>query len=129
MTAGAAKDLIDNLNDLRIFIDQLETAEAKKIFKTASLKEHQRKGSASIIELSDDEIENMPIPQIQSLLKNEDVSKITLLRIAIKRFGEPKGSASKHSRVELVEKISNYIGNEVGHESIKRLIKSSAGDA
>jgi hypothetical protein len=123
---GANKELIHNLNELRLYLETLSSEELGKIFSPRP--EVKQRSSPANVPVSKSKLDfstlsRMELNEIKPLIDDPETDKDTLRKIAVARFGEPRGSAAKYSRNELRVRISGYISNESGHASIKRLAK------
>lgn len=127
---GANKELIDNLNELRLHLESLSSEELEKIFPDRPKISRRSFPKATLTPrniFDASTLARMELNEIKPLIDDPETDKDTLRKIAVARFGEPRGSASKYSRNELRVKIAAYISNESGHASIKRLAKPSGG--
>jgi hypothetical protein len=123
--AGANRELIEHLNDLRLHLSGLNAEELARIFpdrpaKKGSLASHGPSNPNRNLDASS--LARMDLEEIKPIIEDPETDKETLRKIAVARFGEPRGSVSKYSRNDLRVKISSYISNESGHDSIKRLV-------
>ena len=80
------------------------------------------KQSKQKIELSNDQINNLDLEEIQKLLEDKNTSRKIIEFIAIMRFdmteSEAKGISNKQ---KFVDQIFSIIENEKTHDSIKRI--------
>ena len=69
--------------------------------------------------LSDEDLRNASLAEIEKLVMNEGTSRKNLERIAFQRFSVPRGSMRSFSDKQmLVDKLRTLIDNERTHETI-----------
>jgi hypothetical protein len=88
--------------------------------------------SRKIPDLTDDDLLNASLDDIEKLVTNESTPRKHLEFIAIKRFSVPQGSMRSFSNKQmLVDKLRSLIGNERTHNTIRDVaseqVKSEPG--
>jgi hypothetical protein len=122
VSSGSNKEI---LRTYKILIQYLKTASKKDLDRIFSTPEAFSSELATLKdEHSDSEISMLSLDDITNLLDDEKTSRKYLERIAIHRFGVPRGSMRSFSnRKMLVDKLLALIRNEQTHATINLVVR------